>query len=102
MNHFNMVTADDAEAQGLEAAAFLSIARWHDRAAKNGDNPRLSRAVAQSAREVGLDLARRAGIDVGGRPRPRPSNPGCRANNDNRGHDGRGHEGRRFAKRRAA
>lgn len=97
MNHFNMVTADDAEAQGLEAAALLSIARWHDAAAEYGDNPRYSRAVAQAARQVGIELARRAGIDVGGHPRPRPTNVGRKANNDNRRGDNR-----RFVKRRSA
>lgn len=45
---FNMVTAHEAHAQGLEAAAFLSISRIHAAAG----NHRISNAAFAVAREI--------------------------------------------------
>lgn len=99
MNTFHMVTADEAAAQSLEPAAFLSIARWHERAAQSGDNPGLSRRIAAVARAVAFDLADRLGIDIRSRRQERKPKQATRPNNDNRrGRNG----GHRNAKRRAA
>lgn len=95
---FNMVTADEAAAQNLEPAAFLSIARWHDRAAINGDNPGLSRRIAAAARVIAHDLADRLGIDITSRRKERHQQPARRHNNDNRG----GHNRNNRKSRRAA
>lgn len=66
----NILTAEEALADGLTPAGMLSIARFHMRM----DNP----AIASRCRRVGLDMARIAGQELGGnRRRPANDNAGA-------------------------
>ncbi len=55
---YPMVTAQEAAASGLAPSAFFSIARFNER---NGNTD-----VAGRARQVGRELAKLLGIDLGG------------------------------------
>ncbi|TGQ19294.1 hypothetical protein [Mesorhizobium sp. M00.F.Ca.ET.217.01.1.1] len=68
---YPVVTATEAAAAGLRPSALFSIARFNERSGNHD--------VAQRARQVGRELAKLVGLDLGGRRRQR-----LRAANDNR------------------
>ncbi len=71
-----MLTAREAIAEGSTPAVFFSIAKFNAAIALR-EHSDYHRDIARRAREVGREIARITGMDVGGRR--------WRAANDNRG-----------------
>lgn len=89
----NMISIDDALAQGSTPATFFSIAKFNEAQGKMD--------VGQAARLMGRELARILGIDIGGR-RNRDRGGRARPRNDNASGYGKPQNRRSDVRQRAA